>query len=189
MTRRQQSSIDRLPEQARDQLNELLRDPAITQLEAVDRINAILDQLQHPERLSKSAVNRYDLKMREVGKRLQQSREVADMWIAKLGAAPQGKVGNLVNEILRSLSFDLSLRAGDMDLYDAEELPAVAAMLKDLALTSMRLEKAANLNVEREKEIRRQTLAEAAEKVDKAANKAGVTPEAIALIHEALGIS
>ena len=50
------------------------------------------------------------------------------------------------------------------------------------------LEKAANLNVEREKEIRKQVLEEAAERVDKTARKAGVTPEALELIHKALGI-
>jgi hypothetical protein len=53
----------------------------------------------------------------------------------------------------------------------------------------MRLEKAANLNVEREKEIRQQALADAAKTVDQTARKAGVTPETIALIHEALGIN
>jgi len=182
----QQSSIDRLPEAAREQLNALLRDPAITQKDAVSRINTILAELQHPERLSKSAVNRYDLKMRDVGQRLQQSRDLADMWIAKLGAAPQGKVGNLVNEILRTLSFDLSLKAADLNVDDIDELPAVAGMLKDLALNSMRLEKAANLNVEREKEIRQQALIDAAQKVDKVAKQAGITPDTIKKIHEAL---
>ena len=186
----QQSSIDRLPEEIRHQLHELLRDPAVTQKDAVERINAILAQMDHPEQLSKSAVNRYDLKMREVGKRLQQSREVANMWVAKLGAAPQGKVGNLVNEILRSLSFDLSLRAGDLDLDDIENMPAVAGMLKDLALTTMRLEKAANLNVEREKEIRQQAKQEAAESVEKIAKKGGLSKATVQEIRkEILGIS
>jgi len=184
----QQSSIDRLPEEARQQLNDLLRDPAVTQRQAVARINAILADLEHPEVLSKSAVNRYAVRMEAVGKRMRESREVADALIGKLGPQPQGKIGNLVNEILRSISFELSLKLTDGEL-DGDNAPAVAKMLKDLALTTMRLEKAANLNVEREKEIRRQALTEAAEKVDKTARKAGVTPETIALIHEALGIN
>ncbi|WP_321367613.1 DUF3486 family protein [uncultured Desulfuromusa sp.] len=173
----QQSSIDLLPDEVRDQLNELLRDRKVTQKDAVLRINQILEEMDHPERLSKSAVNRYDMKMREVGAKLQQSREVADMWINKLGAAPQGKIGNLVNEILRSLSFDLSLKASDLDLEDVENMPAVAGMLKDLALTTMRLEKAANLNVEREREIRQQALQDAAETVADTAIQRGLTKE------------
>ncbi|WP_321532278.1 DUF3486 family protein [uncultured Desulfuromonas sp.] len=174
--KKQQSSIDRLPDDIREQLQELLRDPRVTQLQATEKINAVLEADGHEGRISKSAVNRYDLQMREVGQRLQQSREVAEMWIAKLGAAPQGKIGNLVNEILRSLSFDLSLTAADMKL-DAENMPAVAGMLKDLALTTMRLEKAANLNVEREKEIRQQALAEAAKAVGDEASAQGMTAE------------
>ncbi|WP_156182845.1 phage protein Gp27 family protein [Marinobacter subterrani] len=43
----------------------------------------------HEERLSKSAVNRYAVRMNQVGEKLRQSREVAEMWIAKLGAQPQ----------------------------------------------------------------------------------------------------
>jgi len=194
--RRQPSTVDLLPAGVRQQLQSMLDNPRITQLQAVDQVNAILAELRAagdpevldpacPERVSKSAVNRYDLQMRDVGERLRQSREVADRWINKLGAAPQGKVGNLINEILRTLSFDVTLfmQSGSLD---EESAPAVVGMLKDLALTSMRLEKAANLNVEREKEIRQQALEEAAQKVDQVARKAGITPDTIAKIHEAL---
>jgi len=196
--KRQPSSVELLPEGVRRRLQAMLDDPRVTQLQAVERINGILAELRAagdpaacdpacPEKLSKSAVNRYDLQMREVGERLRQSREVADRWINKLGAAPQGQVGNLINEILRTLSFDVTLYMQRGEL-DEDTAPAVVGMLKDLALTAMRLEKAANLNVAREKEIRKQALAEAAEKVDRTARTAGVSPEAIALIHEALGI-
>lgn len=196
--RRQPSTVDLLPRTVRKELQAMLDDPRITQLQAVEKVNAILADLRAegdpevldpacPEQVSKSAVNRYDLQMRDVGERLRQSREVADRWINKLGAAPQGQVGNLINEILRTLSFDVTLFMQEGTL-DKESAPAVVGMLKDLALTTMRLEKAANLNVEREKEIRQQALEEAASRVDKAARKNGVTPETIALIHEALGI-
>lgn len=187
--KKQQSSIDRLPDDIREQLQELLRDPRVTQLQATEKINAVLEADGHEDRISKSAVNRYDLQMRAVGQRLQQSREVAEMWIAKLGSAPQGKIGNLVNEILRSLSFDLSLTAADMEL-DAENMPAVAGMLKDLALTTMRLEKAACLNVEREREIRQEALADAAEKAATVAKQGGLTQSTVQQLRsEILGIN
>jgi hypothetical protein len=196
--KRQPSTVELLPAPVRRLLQEMLDNPRITQLQAVERINEVLAELRAagdpdvldpacPAQVSKSAVNRYDLQMRDVGERLRQSREVADRWIGQLGAAPQGQVGNLVNEILRTLSFDVTLFMQEGTL-DAETAPAVVGMLKDLALTSMRLEKAASLNVEREKEIRQQALEEAAKTMDKTARKAGVTPETIALIHEALGI-
>lgn len=175
-TRKAQSSIDQLPAEIREKLHELLREKGCTQVEATARINALLAETGSEERLSNSAVNRYDLRMRESGQRLQQSREVAAMWIGKLGAAPQGQVGNLVNEILRTLAFDLSLKLQDTELT-ADSLPEVVAQLRHLSLAAMRLEKAASENVKREAEIRKQALTEAAEAVEGAAIQRGLTKE------------
>jgi hypothetical protein len=198
--RRQPSTVDLLPAGVRKQLQAMLDNPRITQLQAVDQVNAILAELRAagdpevldpacPEKVSKSAVNRYDLQMRDVGERLRQSREVADRWINKLGAAPQGKVGNLINEILRTLSFDVTLFMQQGSL-DEESAPAVVGMLKDLALTSMRLEKAANLNVERETEIRKQAAEAAANVADKTLAGQGMSRDTIdAIKREILGIA
>lgn len=187
--RRQPSTVDLLPAGVRKQLQEMLDDPRVTQLQATERINDILEQLRAagdpdalnpacPEKVSKSAVNRYDLQMREVGERLRQSREVADRWINKLGAAPQGQVGNLINEILRTLSFDVTLYMQEQEL-DEETAPAVVGMLKELALTTMRLEKAATLNVAREKEIRQQALEEAAGTIAEEGQAQGMSEEQV----------
>lgn len=194
--KRQQSSIDLLPDGVRRQLQELLADRKVTQLEAVRRINDVLGLMKEagqlpvdaPEKLSKSAVNRYFVDMDEAGRKLRESREVAEVWIGKLGAAPQGQVGNLVNEILRTLSFDMALML-QRGTVDAESAPAVTGMLKDLALTMQRLENAANLNTAREKEIRKQALAEAAEQATSVAKKGGLSAEAVQTIRrEILGI-
>jgi hypothetical protein len=194
--KRQQSSIDLLPDGVRRQLQELLADRKVTQLEAVRRINNVLGLMKEtgelpvdaPEKLSKSAVNRYFIDMDEAGRKLRESREVAEVWIGKLGAAPQGQVGNLVNEILRTLSFDMALML-QRGTVDAESAPAVTGMLKDLALTMQRLENAANLNTAREKEIRKQALAEAAEQATSVAKKGGLSAEAVQTIRrEILGI-
>lgn len=187
MTKRQ-SSIDRLPPDVLDQLQELLRDPRVTQLEATARINAILEEDGVDERVSKSAVNRYDLSMRQAGEKLQQSREIAKMWIGKLGAAPQGQVGNLVNEVLRTLAFDLSLKLQDAELTE-ESIPDVISNLKALSLAVQRLESSATMNVKREKEIRAQALQDAAETVVKEVTKAGLSSDtASAIRQQILGI-
>jgi hypothetical protein len=182
-TRQAQSSIDLLPEDIKSRLQELLRDPRVTQLAATAKINEILAAEGHPDRLSKSSVNRYDLQMREAGARLRQSREVAGMWIGKLGAAPQGQVGNLVNEILRTLAFDLSLKLQETDLT-ADSIPEVIEMLRGLSLSAMRLEKAASENVKREEEIRKQALTKAAERVAGTGKKLGITQETIDTIRK-----
>lgn len=170
---KRQSSIDRLPEDILEKLQELLRDPRVTQLEATGRINAILEEEGHQERVSTSAVNRYDLSMRQAGEKLQQSREVAKMWIGKLGAAPQGQVGNLINEVLRTLAFDLSLKLQEAELNE-ESIPEVIHNVKALSLAVQRLETSANLNMKREKEIRSRALEDAAQVVTEA-KKAGLT--------------
>ena len=146
----QRSSIERLPEDIRQKLQELLRDPRVTQLEATRRINQVLEEEGLPDRLSKSAVNRYAVKMEEVGAKLRQSREIAKMWIGKLGAAPQGEVGKLLNEMIRTLAFEMTLNMSE------GSIEAEPKMLKDLAIAIERLERAATTNVKREQEIRAQ---------------------------------
>lgn len=185
----QQSSIDRLPEDIREKLQELLRDPRVTQLDATARINQVLEEEGLEERLSKSAVNRYKIRMDKIGKRLRQSRQVADMWIAKMGAQPQGKLGHLINEILRTLSFDMTMVLAEGEL-NAENAPAVAGVLKDLSLAMQRLEKASTDNVKREAEIRRQALEEAAEQVNSEVKHRGLSDEAAnAIKAKILGIA
>lgn len=172
----QQSSIDRLPDDILERLHELLRDPRVNQLEATKRINEILEADGHPDRVSKSAVNRYDLKMRDAGKKLRESREVAKMWVGQMGAQPQGQVGNLVNEILRTLAFDLSLKLQNEELTP-ESIPGVISQLKALSLSTQRLEAASTMNVKREAEIRKQALTEAADKVEETAKQQGLNGE------------
>jgi hypothetical protein len=172
MPRDQQSSIDRLPEDIRTKLEELLRDPRVTQLDATRRINAILAEADHSEKLSKSAVNRYKLKMDKVGEKIRQSREVAKMWIGRLGAEPQGEVGKLLNEMVRNLAFDATVAMADGDM------PVEPKMLKDMAIAIERLERAASENVKRDQEIRRRAIEEAAAVAGNTAKKGGLSDEA-----------
>jgi hypothetical protein len=167
-----QSTIDRLPDDILERLQELLRDPRVTQLEATARINEVLAADGHQDRVTKSAVNRYDLKMREAGDKLRQSREMAKMWIGKLGAQPQGQVGHLINEILRTLAFDLSLKLQNEELT-AESLPGVISQVKGLSLAVQRLESSSTMNVKREAEIRKQEREILKEKTLKAVDAAG----------------
>ncbi len=171
---RQPSSIDLLPAEIKEQLQELLRDPRCTQLEATRRINEILEEEGHPDRLTKSSVNRYALKMEEVGAKIRQGREMAEMWIGKFGAAPQGQLGLLITEMLRTLAYDLSLKLQDADISDPETLSSTIDQVKALALGVQRLEQSTTLNVKREAEIRKQALQDAAEAVGEEARAQGM---------------
>ncbi|MDH5785339.1 MAG: DUF3486 family protein [Chromatiales bacterium] len=179
------STIEQLPPDILEQLQALLRDPRVSQMEATKEINTILENVGHPERVSKSAVNRYSMRMEQVGERLRQSRQVAQMWIAKLGAQPQGQVGHLVNEILRTLAFDLSMTMQQGEI-DKEEAPEVAKMLKNMAIAMERLEKAASENVKREQEIKQQARKEAAEVAEKVAKQGGLSADSVQELRRAI---
>lgn len=170
------STIAKLAPDVLANLQALLRDPRISQLDATAEINTILES-RGEETVSKSAVNRYAMRMEQVGAKLKQSREISQMWIGKLGAAPQGDVGNLVNEILRTVAFDLSIKLQDIE--DPDAMPGVIKMLKELSLSVMRLEVASSENVKRDKEIRNQERESAAETAASIARKGGATKETI----------
>ncbi len=173
------STITRLPGEILNKLHELLRDPRVTQLEATAKINEILVAENGGKPLSKSAVNRYAIQMERVGEKIQQSREIAKMWIGKLGAAPQGEMGHLLNESLRSMIFEFQLKLQDIEL-DEETMPMFSKFMRDMSLILQRLEAASTMNVKREAEIRRQALEAAAKAVGETAKEAGVASDTIA---------
>lgn len=182
---RRPSSVDLAPEDIRQQLIGWLQDRKYTQRKATEMANAALEEAGEELRLTKSSVNRFSKHMDEIGERMRHSREMADIWIKRLGAQPQGEIGSLVNEMLRTLSMEATqlLMAGELD---AEALPGVIEMLRELALTSQRLERASSENVKRAAEIRRQERERVAEEVGKEAKAAGVSDETIAAIREKL---
>jgi hypothetical protein len=181
------STIDKLPPEIKIQLREWLQDPRITQEQATDRTNELLIELDLPERVTKSSVNRAAMRWKKVDGRIRQQREVSEMFIAKVGAAPQGQSGLMINEILRTLAYDLTEKLIDIDLEDEEtNLPAVIEQVKALSLTMQRLESAATNNVKRDNEIRKQerekALQDAVKTVETSAKQAGISDETIQII-------
>lgn len=178
------SSIDQLPPEIRDALHELLRDPRVTQLDACQRVNALLEQEGIDQKLSKSAVNRYSQRMEDAGAKIRQSREIAEMWIGKLGSQPQGEVGKLLNEFTRTMAFETAMHLSE------EEDPIHPKMLKELSLAIKHLEDAASVNERREREIRKQVALDAANSAEKVAKAAGLTKDSVDKIKsEILGIT
>ena len=157
----QPGSIDRLPSEVREALHGWLHDPAITQTEATERTNALLDELGLAERVSLSAVNRYDQRMRAACERLIQSRQTLEVWTEKLGSAPAGPGSILVTEMLRTLVFDLGSRLQDRDIDD-DSLPGVVETAGKISLMAQRLERSREISVRCDREIQRQAAEQAA---------------------------
>lgn len=173
------STIKSLAPDILEQLQALLRDPRVTQLDATARINAILLE-QGEEPLSKSAVNRYSLSMDKVGQKLSQSRDVADMWIAKLGNQPAGKVGLLINEMVRTLAFDATLKLSD------DEKPPEPKLIKELAMAVRYLEEANLINEKNAAQIRQKAREEAAVELTTELKNDGISAELEASIKRIL---
>jgi hypothetical protein len=173
------STIDTLPADILEQLQALLRDPRVTQLDATRRINAILTE-QGQEPVSKSAVNRYYMKMDRIGSKLQQSRAIAEMWIGKLGSEPAGQTGKLLNEVVRNLAFDAAMHMAE------DEEPAHPGAIKELAIAIEKLENAASKNEQRDALIRKQAREEAAAELTQELKNDGISEELEASIKRIL---
>lgn len=186
-----QSTIKQLAPDILDQLHTLLRDPRVNQLDATARINAILAE-RGEEPVSRSAVNRYKLNMDQVGAAIRESREMAEIWIGRLGAAPQSQVAHLTSEIIRNSLVDLSLAIQQMTMNqsDPEVIAGAVKLVKDLSYSHEKLEKAVSETTNREVKIkaqaRQEALEEAAMSAESAARQAGLTDEVVALMARAI---
>ncbi len=165
------STVDLLPEAFREALNTLLREPAVTQLEAARHVNDLLADAGEDLRISKSAVNRYSMKMDKIGAKLKQSREISKMWIAELGSQPQGQVGHLLNEVVRNLAFDTAIALSE------DEEPVPPKLIRELSIAIEKLERAASVNEKRAAEIRKQAREEAADELSEELKNDGISPE------------
>ena len=185
-TRGRRSKIQMLPEDVKQELDAMLRDGRLQQQEVLDLINQAIENagLSDDQKLSRSGLNRYATRMEEIGAKIRQAREVAEVWTAKLGTAPTSDVGKLLQDMVRTLAFDTS-----MAMSEGDE-PMEPKALSQLALAIQRVEQAAMTSHKREKEIRTAFAEEAADTAEKVAKQAGLTSEAAATIRrEILGIA
>lgn len=176
-TRGKPSKIDQLPDHLKDQLNEMLRG-GYTQKSILEHINARLSE-GGDDTISRSSLNRYSTRMESIGKEIREVREMADVWVARLGNKPSGDVSKLLIEMMRTNLFKfMSEQSVDPDaVFDPD-------MFKDLALGIQRMESAAMQTHKREAELRKAFAVEAAAKVDDVAKTQGLTREGVKAIKE-----
>lgn len=180
------SKVELLPADIRDQLNRMIRDGEMQQIEIVEVINQLITAKGLPEdqQLSKSGFNRYAKRMEDIGAKIRQSREVAEVWTTKLGNAPTSEVGKLLQEVVRTLAFETSMNMAENDK------PAEPKAISQLALAIQRVEQAAMTSHKRETEIRKAFASEAADAAEKVATQQGLTAEGVAALkREILGIA
>lgn len=185
-TRGRLSKVDLLPDSIREQLHQMLREKRHTQEEIREAINALIDEHNLPEemQLSRTGLNRYAIRMEKVGAKIRASREMAEVWAAKLGSAPTSDVGKLLMEFVKTLAFETSMSMAE------DDKPVAPKALGQLALVAQRLEAAAMTSHKREKAIRDAFAQEMAEKTEELVRTGGLSGRAADTIkRDILGIS
>ncbi len=185
-TRGRLSKVDLLPDSIREQLHQMLREKRHTQEEIREAINALIGEHNLPEemQLSRTGLNRYASRMEKVGAKIRASREMAEVWAAKLGSAPTSDVGKLLMEFVKTLAFETSMSMAE------DDKPVAPKALGQLALVAQRLEAAAMTSHKREKAIRDAFAQEMAEKTEELVRTGGLSGGAADTIkRELLGIS
>ncbi|EMC2456316.1 DUF3486 family protein [Vibrio cholerae] len=167
------SKVELLPEEIRNTLNVFIRSGNMTQKDILEAVNQMIDEagLGDDAKLSRTGFNRYAKRMEDIGAKIRESREIAEVWAEKLGEAPVSHLGKMLQEAVRVLSFEFS-----MAMLNGETKPDLKA-LNQLALVAQRVEQAAMASQKVEKEHRAAFAAEAAEAVDKIAKQAGISDE------------
>jgi uncharacterized protein (DUF1778 family) len=171
----QKSAVDRLPENLRSKFLEMLQNPAITQAEIVDAINAEAGETL----LSRSSMNRYAQRMKRFADKNRQAKEIADAYMEKYGNDNRVKLGKVVNEQIRLAVFDLIGEIEEISEDPEVKKPQIADMLYKLSRGLKELEAAEKLNAERTESICKAALTEAAETVERTAKSNGLTAETV----------
>lgn len=176
------SSIDKLDPRVKELIDELLRDGRHTLDEIKQQISAEYPEAQQP---SRSSLGRYSQHIDKIGQRLRESREVAKVWADRLGNEPQGDIGKMVMELLRTLSFDVALEMSEPDEEGKTTLDPKA--IGALALAMQRLETAGKFNLQREKEMRAALAEQVTRKLgDNTKGKPRLDKEALDFVRQAI---
>lgn len=164
------SSIKALPAPVRAAVDEALKRGA-----TIDEVVAACAGLGAD--VSRSAVGRYRQDVMKIAERVERSREISRIFVERLGAAPEGKQGRLLIELMQTVVFDFLVPAGDgqAPALDPEEIMFLGRAMKDLA-------SAEKTSADRELKIRQGLAQEAAQAMEDAvaATGAGVSADTMA---------
>lgn len=161
MARGQKNTVVRLDPRIRESVDSAIREGRAT----IDDIVAIIRTMGGEA--SRSAVGRYKQQAESQMQKYREAQEIAKVWIGKLQADPDGDVGRLLSEMLRTAAFQT---IGDMEAAGPMDLMLLAKALKDLAGTD-------KLTADRILKVRAETLKHAAQEVQKVAVQAGLSDE------------
>lgn len=173
----QKSSIARLDPRLKEAVDRAVREGRAT----IDEIVAAV--LAMGGEVSRSAVGRYVQSARVKMERYREAQEVAAVWVRKMEETPDGDVGRLNAELLRTVAFQALSDLGDSDAeVKPNDIMLLARAIKDLA-------SADKTSTDRELRVRREVAQKAAGKIealekDVATGAGQLTPEALKRVRQ-----
>ncbi len=168
------SSIVELDPRIREAVDTAIREGRAT----IDEIVALVTGLGGE--VSRSAVGRYKQRAELQMQKYREAQEVAKVWIGKLQQDPEGDIGRLLAEMLRTVAFQ---SIGEMDAATPMDMMFLARALKELA-------SADKLTAERILKVRQESIREAADKAASVAKAKGLSADTVAeLRKEILGVA
>lgn len=171
------SVLDQLPrwaDEAKLAALVALKERKLTQLEILDRLNtdlrvaAIAEGIVEAPQISRSAFNRTALRLSVLGRRLEETREIAAVLAPKLDKAGDDSVTLMVAESIKMLIHEMVTNAGEIEADGA-----TAQMLMFTARALQHAEAAKRISAE----ARRKLQTEIAGKAEKAAEAAVAAAE------------
>lgn len=167
------STLDKLPPEIREAAHEAIRAGA-----TIDEITARIRDLGGT--VSRSAVGRYTKRARDLVEQQKEYERIAEIWVREIGERPEGQVGRLVVELLRTQAMEVIF-----SLAESGE-PADPDVLNTIALAIRRIETAGKLTTDRELAIRRDEKSGAVKRAAAAGREAGLSADATAKIRAAI---
>lgn len=185
-TKRQPSTIDRLPDRLKDLLGQLMREGR-----TITEIHDHLRQLGAD--VSRSAVGRHVKSMAEVGDELRRAGSMAKYIVDEFGAETDERVGRANIAILQGALLEL-MTERPVDEETGQPVRLGPDEAKAISLTLQRLISSQRMDADRQLKLRaeakREAAQEAAAAVDKAGRAQGVSKATIdAIKAEILGVS
>lgn len=163
-----QSTIKRMDPRIREAVDAAIRDGRAT----IDDIVAIIHGLGGD--VSRSTVGRYKQRAETQMQKYREAQEVAKVWIGKLQQEPDGDVGRLLSEMLRTVAFQ---SIGDLDSATPQDIMFLGKALQSLA-------GADKITAERILKVRAEALKQATIEVQKVAVQTGLSDETAELIRK-----
>lgn len=175
------SSIERLPKAVRDRVGALIRENRLTLDEIVEQLRE-----QFGDAPSRSALHRYKQHAEEAIAKQREMESISQVWVREIKDEPDGKMGRMIIELLRTVAMQSALNAQSKDEVDPRHLAHLARAFNLIEATTKR--QAENRALLRD-EIRQELLKEQSEKLDGMAAAGKFSPEVHALIRrEAYGL-